>query len=158
MVSMEQLYSLYPEELRRPQFREFILKEYIQYKMLESISGSQYVTKISFNGGTNLRIIHNNRRFSEDLDFDAFDLSYDEFRILTDIVVEQLRASGYEATAIDKEKDAHLQAFRRNIHFPQLLYRLGLTLHKNKRFLIKIEAQAHGYLYRSLRVILLFAS
>ncbi len=55
MVSMEELYAVYPEELRLPRFREFILKEYLQYKMLDSIAGSDCAGKISFIGGTNPR-------------------------------------------------------------------------------------------------------
>lgn len=40
-----------------------------------------------------------------------------------------------------------MTAFRRNIHFPQLLFDLELTGHRDERFLIKIEAQDQGISY-----------
>ena len=40
-----------------------------------------------------------------------------------------------------------LTAFRRNLHFPQMLFDLGLTGHREERFLIKVEAQDQGVAY-----------
>jgi predicted nucleotidyltransferase component of viral defense system len=46
----------------------------------------------------------------------------------------------------DKE-NPKLTAFRRNIYFPELLFDLGLSGHKEERFMIKIESQDQGISY-----------
>ena len=43
-----------------------------------------------------------------------------------------------------------LTAFRRNIHFPELLFELGLSGHKEERFLIKIESEDQQMLYKPI--------
>ena len=144
MVNLEDLLQQYPAELRLPQFYEFILKEYIQSKMLAAIAAADTENRLVFIGGTNLRIVHNNQRFSEDLDFDNFDLSRDHFYYLTDKVIAELQKSGYPAKAIDKKENPRLTAYRRNVQFPGLLQDLGLSGHAQKRFLIKIESEAHN--------------
>ena len=42
-----------------------------------------------------------------------------------------------------------LTAFRRNIYFPGLLFELGLSGHRDERFLMKVEAQDQGVGYQS---------
>ena len=102
---------------------------------------------MSFIGGTNLRILHQIQRFSEDLDFDCFNLSREEFMRLTNEVIHQLRQEGITVETDDREKDQKLVAFRRNIVFPGLLFDLGLTGHRDKKLLIKIECEPHNYEY-----------
>lgn len=46
----------------------------MQYKILALIFNSDFATKFAFLGGTCLRIVHQTNRFSEDLDFDNFDV------------------------------------------------------------------------------------
>ena len=95
---------------------------------------------MSFIGGTNLRLIQGIDRFSEDLDFDCKDLSEDEFMAMTDSVVQYLRQNNMEVETRDKP-NPHLTAFRRNLYFPQMLFDMGLTGHRDERLLLKIEAQ-----------------
>lgn len=73
MISINQIAQYYPESLRG--FKRNILREYLQYKILEIIFNSRLSPKLSFLGGTALRIVHENKRFLEDLDFDNFKLS-----------------------------------------------------------------------------------
>jgi predicted nucleotidyltransferase component of viral defense system len=73
MLSLDQIKEYYPENLKG--FERFMLREYLQYKILEVLFDSKYANKFVFIGGTALRIVHNNERFSEDLDFDNFDVS-----------------------------------------------------------------------------------
>ena len=70
---------------------------------------------------------------------------------MTDDVLVFLQRSGLNAITKDKENDK-LTAFRRNIHFPQLLFDLGLTGHREKRFLVKIESQDQGVDYNPVLV------
>ena len=67
MISLFQIEQYYPEKLSG--FKKNILREYLQYKILEIIFNSKIANKLSFLGGTALRIVHENTRFSEDLDF-----------------------------------------------------------------------------------------
>ena len=106
-----------------------------------------YINKVSFIGGTNLRLIQGIDRFSEDLDFDCKDLSEDEFMAMTDSVVLYLRQNDVEVETRDKP-NPHLTAFRRNLYFPQMLFDLELTGHRDERLLLKIEAQDQGIQYR----------
>ena len=84
MLSLKELKPYYPESLH--DYERFIIREYLQYKILEIVFESPYENKLAFMGGTCLRIVHNNSRFSEDLDFDNFDLTMDAFNGITDIV------------------------------------------------------------------------
>ncbi|MCK4827449.1 nucleotidyl transferase AbiEii/AbiGii toxin family protein, partial [bacterium] len=115
--------------------------------MLDIIFSSRWANKLSLTGGTNIRIIHNIERFSEDLDFDTFDLGREDFIELTDEVIKRVQNEGVEVSADDKEKDLKLTAFRRNITFPELLYNLRISGHKEKRFLIKIKSEPHHFNY-----------
>ena len=62
MLNLKQIEEYYPKNLRA--FKKNILREYLQYKILEIIFNSKVVNKLSFLGGTALRIIYNNTRFS----------------------------------------------------------------------------------------------
>ena len=62
MLSLKEIKTFYPESLRP--FERFILREYLQYKILEIIFESPFANKLAFLGGTCLRIIYDNSRFS----------------------------------------------------------------------------------------------
>jgi predicted nucleotidyltransferase component of viral defense system len=122
--------------------------------MLDVIYSGTYASKMSFIGGTNLRILHKIQRFSEDLDFDCFNLSREEFMSLTDQVIDRLGQEGINVETDDKEKDQKLIAFRRNIVFPGLLFNLGFTGHREKKLLIKIDCEPHDYEYEPEKPII----
>jgi hypothetical protein len=65
---------------------------------------------------------------------------------MTDGILQFLERNGLKVEAKEKE-GAQIFAYRRNIHFPQLLFDLGLTGHKEERFLLKIESQDQGVQY-----------
>jgi len=62
------------------------------------------------------------------------------FSEMTDGVLLFLQNSGLNAIAKDRD-NPRLKAFRRSIYFPELLFELGLSGHKEERFLLKIESQ-----------------
>ncbi len=80
MLDIKQIESFYPESLRP--FKKNLLREYIQYTMLEAIFDSEIGRKLALLGGTAARIIHGNTRFSEDLDFDNLGLNRNDFEQL----------------------------------------------------------------------------
>jgi len=148
MIGFDEIKQFFPEVLKKnASAYEYMLKEYFQYKILDIIFNTKFAGKLSFIGGSNLRILHHINRFSEDLDFDCFDLERDEFMELTDIVIRSLGLEGIRVQADDKPKDMSLTAFRRNLVFPGLMYELGLSPHREKRFLIKVESEAHHFPY-----------
>ena len=148
MIDLDQIRQFFPEaQQKNPLQYEYMLKEYFHYKILDILFSGKQAGKLSFIGGTNLRIVHRISRFSEDLDFDCFKLERDEFMEMTDRVIERLKLDGIEVRADDKEKDKSLKAFRRNLVFPGLMYKLGLSGHREKRFLIKVECEPHNFQY-----------
>jgi len=147
MIDLNYISGFYPATLAgNPSFAKHIVKEYIQLMVLDFLSATPYIRKLTFIGGTNLRLIKGIDRWSEDLDFDCRDMGADEFRKMTDAVVSFLQHSGLNAVPKDKD-NAKLTAFRRSIYFPQLLFDLQLTGHREERFLLKIEAQDQGVEY-----------
>ena len=152
MIQLEQIRNYFPFELRdNAQFQKYFLKEYLQLSILDFLSTTTYIEKMVFIGGTNLRLVKGIDRFSEDLDFDCKALSREEFIHMSDTVVHFLKRSGWQVETRDHENE-RLKAYRRNIYFPELLFNLGLTGHREERFLIKIESQDQQISYERTMV------
>ena len=150
MIDIEYIRSFFPPVIaRESRFDRYMLKEYLQLLILDHLATTPYINKVSFIGGTNLRLIQGIDRFSEDLDFDCKDLSKQEFMEMTDSVVQYLRQNNVEVETRDKP-NPKLTAFRRNLYFPQMLFNLGLTGHRDERLLLKIEAQDQGVQYQPI--------
>jgi len=141
MLSLKELKPYYPESLH--DYERFIIREYLQYKILEILFESPYENKLAFLGGTCLRIVHNNNRFSEDLDFDNFDLTMDDFDGITSIVQTELERLGYEVEMRNVKKGA----YHCYIRFPEILFREGLSQHKEEKILIRLNPEAHDFNY-----------
>ena len=141
MIQLEQIKNFFPPSIRdNPIYQKYMIKEYIQLMILDYLSFTYYIRKITFIGGTNLRLVKEIDRFSEDLDFDCKDLPANEFISMTDKVLVYLQESGFNVETRDRKNDK-LNDFRRNFYFPEFLFNLGLSGHKDERFLIKIESQ-----------------
>lgn len=144
MIDMEYIRGFYPPFIaQNAGMQKHILKEYVELLSLEWIARSVYASKLVFIGGTNLRLIQGIDRFSEDLDFDCKGLSEQEFRQMSGELVKYLQQHGLNAELRNRD-NARLLAFRSNVHFPELLFDLQLTGHREERFLMKIEAQDQG--------------
>ena len=148
MIDIEYIRGFFPPAIaRESRFDRYMLKEYLQLMILDYIATTPYIGKISFIGGTNLRLIQGIDRFSEDLDFDCKEMSAEEFVAMTDGVVRFLQQNNIDVETRDKD-NPRLTAFRRNLYFPEMLFNLGLTGHKEERLLVKIEAQDQGAHYQ----------
>ncbi|MCB9790285.1 nucleotidyl transferase AbiEii/AbiGii toxin family protein [Candidatus Nomurabacteria bacterium] len=121
-----------------------ILREYLQYKILDLFVDSKIGNKISFLGGTCIRIVHNSFRFSEDLDFDNFNLSYDEFIEASETIKRGLSLEGFDVEIRNVKKGA----YHCYIRFPELLYKNKLTPLLSEKILIQIDTLSHGFEYR----------
>ena len=140
MISFDQIKNYYPASMaENAVFQKHILKEYVQLLTLDYPSTTEHIRKMTFIGGTNLRLTKGIDRFSEDLDFDCKKLTEEEFIRMSDDVLTFLQRSGFNVVARDREKGG-LKAFRRSLYFPELLFCLGISGHREARFLLKIEA------------------
>ena len=139
MLSLDEIIPYYPESLQI--YERFIIREYLQYKILEIIFETPYESKLAFLGGTCLRIVHGSSRFSEDLDFDNFNLSMDEFNGITKTVKIELERLGYEIEMRNVKKGA----YHCYIRFPELLYTEGLSNHKEEKILIQLDTESHEF-------------
>jgi predicted nucleotidyltransferase component of viral defense system len=148
MISLSQILEQYPENLRV--YGESILKEYLQYKILRSIFESEYGNKLAFLGGTALRILYNSVRFSEDLDFDNFNLSEDEFVELGEIIRKDLELEGLKVEIDAKTKNA----YRLKIRIPKLLFAEGLAMEADQKILIQVDTVPQNFKYEPDRVLL----
>lgn len=152
MMQIESIKNFFPAEIREnASFQKYMLKEYIQLLILDFLSTTPFIKKIVFIGGTNLRLVKGIDRFSEDLDFDCKDFSKDEFMEMTEAIINFLKRGGLKIEVRDRE-NKKISAFRRNIHFPKLLFDLGLSGHKEERFLIKVESEDQQVKYKSVMV------
>jgi predicted nucleotidyltransferase component of viral defense system len=141
MLDLQQIKQEYPEPLQG--YERAIVREYLQYKILQAIFESAQASKLSFLGGTVLRIVHGNNRFSEDIDLDNFGLSWQAFSELIQRVKLFLELEGFLVETSMVAKDA----FHCDMRFPELLYEQGLSPHQQEKILIQLDTVAQGYKY-----------
>lgn len=148
MLDIEQIESFYPEYLKP--FKKNLLREYIQYKILEAIFDSKFGEFLSFMGGTAIHIIHGNTRFSEDLDFDNLRLNKTSFKEMTQFIAKKLGREGYCLEV----KNVFTKAYTAYIKIEEVLQRYGISRHKNEKLLIKINAEPQYFKYEREKVII----
>lgn len=148
MLDIHEIEKYYPEHLRG--FRRFMLREYLQYKILEIVFTGPYADKLIFLGGTCLRIVHGNQRFSEDLDFDNLDLKASEFHDISNHISTQLARQGY----LVEIKPVSKGAWHCYIRFPRLLFQQGLSGYEEEKILIQLDTEPQSFNYTAEKPIL----
>jgi predicted nucleotidyltransferase component of viral defense system len=141
MLDLQQIKQEYPEPLQG--LDRAIVREYLQVKILQAIFESNQASQLSFLGGTALRIVHGNSRFSEDIDLDNFGLSWQAFGELVQKMKQFLELEGFLVETSMVAKDA----FHCDLRFPELLYDQGLSPHQQEKILIQLDMVAQGYAY-----------
>jgi len=141
MYTLQQITEAYPPVLQGKE--RHMLREYLQYKILEAIVASKHGAKFIFLGGTALRLMYNNTRFSEDLDFDNIAVSQDEFVQLAKDIRHAMELQGFEVDV----SLAGEGAYRCNVRFKHLLHEAGLSPHDDEKILIQVDSLAHGFDY-----------
>src|SRR5450755_4116561 len=139
MFSLPEIEKNYPEHLRV--FKRFMLREYLQHKLLQVIFDSGYGGHFAFLGGTCLRIVHSNTRFSEDLDFDCFGLEEVLFEQIAAIIKKQLEQEGYGV----EMRTVYKGAYHCYLRFPKLLYQEGLSGHLDEKILIQLDTEPQHF-------------
>lgn len=142
MLSLEQIKKYYPEN--QHVYERFMLREYLQCKILEILFNSKYANQFAFLGGTALRLIYDSQRFSEDLDFDNFNISSEEFSGVSEIIKNKLELEGYTAEIRNIEKGA----YHCYIRFPGLLYNYGLTGQEEEKLFIRLDSEAQHFTFK----------
>jgi predicted nucleotidyltransferase component of viral defense system len=141
MLDLEQIGKFYPGNVRM--FKRNILREYLQYKILEAIFDSIEGSKISFMGGTAIRIIHSSGRFSEDLDFDNRGVSKEDFLKLAGKIKKRLELEGYKIEL----KNSTDGVCRSYIKIKEVLYKYGLSQHTAEKLTIQLDMEPQDFEY-----------
>lgn len=141
MINLNNIKQFFPQNLQN--LDRFMLREYLQYKILESISKNKLSSKLVFIGGTALRIIYDNQRFSEDLDFDNYNLTAEEFSNLCNDIANDLRLEGIES----EQRLVTKGSYRCYLKFPSILQELKLSGHSQEKFLVQINTMTKDYKY-----------
>ena len=148
MLSLANIEKYYPAS-EQP-FKKSILREYLQYKILEIIFNSKIGQSLAFLGGTTLRIVYNNNRFSEDLDFDNFGISEEDFIALSSEVKKGLELQGYEVEI----KNVFKGAYRSYIRMPKVLFDNNMASMQEEKILIQLDTAPHDFEYvRDIKII-----
>jgi len=147
MLDLRQIESFYPESLRI--FGRNLLREYLQYKILEIVYDSKYGNKLSFMGGTAIHMIHFNTRFSEDLDFDNLGLNRVEFESLGQLIKDKLELQGcpLETRAVIKK------AFRLYLRISELLFRNNLSKDPREKIHLQVDMEPQRFKYNADKIL-----
>lgn len=148
MINIEYIKSFYSH--KEQSFNQFLLKEYLQYQILNIIFSTKYAENLSFLGWTAIRLIHNSTRFSEDLDFDNFWLNEKDFEDFSLIIKSELEKLWF----LVEIKNVFKWAYRCYIRLPNILKELGFSNLEDEKILIQIDTVKQDYKYNSDKKIL----
>lgn len=117
------------------------VREYLQAQILSALQKSHAMTALAFHGGTALRFLYSLPRYSEDLDFalERPEASWDFQRWLRR-VQNELERGGFTVRIKAQAERTVKNAF---VHFPGLLYDLGLSAHAGESLAVKLEIDSH---------------
>jgi predicted nucleotidyltransferase component of viral defense system len=113
-----------------------IIREYLQSKFITELYNLPLAPKLSFVGGTSLRLLRNLNRFSEDLDFDNLGLSKAEIGDLVKEVVRKLSVEGLsiELKSLERDEKTYFE-----LKFPHLLADLKISSNPKEKLMVKID-------------------
>ncbi|NQU18018.1 MAG: nucleotidyl transferase AbiEii/AbiGii toxin family protein [Candidatus Saganbacteria bacterium] len=123
-----------------------ILVEYLQYEFLDSLFKLPGAEKLSFIGGTAIRIVHDSCRFSEDLDFDNFGLRFKSFKELIAKACSEMQLKGFklETRFLEKKNNYHCY-----VKFPGILFQLGVSGHRDEKIFLSVDAEKKRKIFSS---------
>ncbi len=116
-----------------------ILREYLQVLILKELYKLPGGQKLSFTGGTYLRLVHQAKRFSEDLDFNAGEMKKSDFERTLEKIQGSLKKEGCEVKLAFGHWDNILAG---EFIFPDIEEHYGVvSLYRRKEgIVIKLEA------------------
>ena len=134
MLSLKQIKSFYKNAGKIDDRN--LLREYLQYLILDKVFSSTLADKLNFMGGTCLRICYANDRFSEDLDFDNFELEVKRVKNLFEKVVTVFKREKYNFE-FDFKKTKN--GGRGRLRFSDLLYQLEISSNPKEKLMIRLD-------------------
>ena len=112
-----------------------ILKEYIQYELLDSLFKEEMSKHLSFIGGTAVHIVYGSTRFSEDLDFDNFGLTFSDFEKLSKSIIADMKVKGFDIEFRTVKKGA----YHCYVRFPHILQTSHIPSVPGEKVLVRID-------------------
>jgi predicted nucleotidyltransferase component of viral defense system len=134
MLSLNEIKKHYTD--RENNFPQLILKEYLQYKILDIIFSSQYGDRLFFMGGTAVRVAYGSDRFSEDLDLDNNGLTKKDFEKLTDYIKKELERDGLEV----EFRNTFQNVYHYYLKFPKILFENKISPLKDEKIMIRLDS------------------
>lgn len=110
-----------------------VLTEYLQCEILDSLF--EMSPNLHFIGGTSLRLLHNLPRFSEDLDFDNFNLKQENFKRIIDRLHKSLSLKGFDVEFRLTFKGAYHCYFK----FNKLMRENKLSPYREQKIMIRLD-------------------
>lgn len=148
MINLDKIKSFY--SIKEQWFEQFILKEYLQYQILNIIFNTKYAKNLSFLWWTAIRLIHHSNRFSEDLDFDNFWLDEKDFEDFSNIIKKELEILWFKVEI----KNVYKWAYRCYLKLPKILKDLWFSSLEDEKILIQIDTVKQEYIYKSDKKII----
>lgn len=136
MLTLEQIRKYFPEQVVKRNPRG-ILVEYLQYELLDSLFKLKEAKFLSFIGGTAIRMLQQSPRFSEDLDFDNFGLTFGQFEEALQKACRDMKAKGF----LVEYRTVERGAYHCHLKFPEILYKSGISPHASEKILIRIDTE-----------------
>jgi len=124
-------------------FLKAIIREFLQYQILDIIYNSEFWKNLCFLGWTSIRILYWSKRFSEDLDFDNFWLDEKNFEKLSEKIKKWLEKLWYDVEI----KNIFKWAWHCNIKLPKILFDSWLSNYKEEKILIQIDTVKQDFKY-----------
>lgn len=148
MINLQYIQTFFPQHVQ--QASRFMLREYLQCRILEILFNSDFSNQFAFLGGTCLRLIHDNQRFSEDLDFDNFTITAEQFDKVSAVIAEGLELQGFSIEV----KTIHKGAYHCYIRFPNMLFKYGLSGYEQEKILIQLDTETQDFSFKPETVLL----
>jgi len=117
-----------------------IIREYLQTKFIHDLYRLPQLKKLSFVGGTSLRLLRNLPRFSEDLDFDNLELETQRLEKLFQTVLEGWKRENITTEWIVNKTKSGVYF---EIRLPDLLFELKITSNPKEKLRIKLDQAEH---------------
>jgi predicted nucleotidyltransferase component of viral defense system len=142
LIEQAKLRGMPPEKIRG------ILREYLQILILKEICRAKFGRKLYFTGGTYLRLVHNIKRFSEDLDFYAISLTKKDFESGMERVTIELKRLGIVCRLNFAHWD-NMYVSKLFFHTIEKFYNVVSKYSKKSGIVIKIEANSPKWKIKS---------
>ncbi|MDR2582922.1 MAG: nucleotidyl transferase AbiEii/AbiGii toxin family protein [Fibromonadaceae bacterium] len=139
MISLEQVYSYFLGLEKTESLKKGMLREYLQFMILDFLSTSPFINRLILVGGPAIRFKHGLDRFTRDLFFNYIDCSEDDFIKMTDSVISFLEKAGVKVESKYKENPNQV-LLKRYLYFPKFLFNIKLSVFEEKRFFTSIGA------------------